>query len=246
MPQQQLGALLTELTVLANFVEVFLAKEGHTGVVGINYLEKLQASNLASLYGGMLAGVDYVLMGAGIPRLIPGALDTLAEGRPAELALDVEGAAAGGSHTCRFDPAAFCGGPPPRLRRPRFLAIVSSATLALTLARRSNGRVDGFIAEGASAGGHNAPPRGLPQRNARGEPVYGPRDAIDLPRIRDLGLPFWLAGSYGGRERLAEALAAGAGASKSARPSRSARNPGFPPSSNAACWPRAAPAAATC
>ena len=30
------------------------------------------------LYGAMLAGVDYVLMGAGIPRTIPGILDSLA------------------------------------------------------------------------------------------------------------------------------------------------------------------------
>jgi nitronate monooxygenase len=40
-----------ELTVVANFVEVFLAKEGHSGPVGINYLEKIQLPTLASLYG---------------------------------------------------------------------------------------------------------------------------------------------------------------------------------------------------
>ncbi len=57
-----------ELLVAANFVEVFLAKEGHAGVVGINYLEKIQTPTLPSLFGAMLAGVDYVLMGAGIPR----------------------------------------------------------------------------------------------------------------------------------------------------------------------------------
>ena len=33
---------LNELTIVANFVEVFLAKEGHDGVVGINLLEKIQ------------------------------------------------------------------------------------------------------------------------------------------------------------------------------------------------------------
>src|SRR5690242_6996367 len=31
-----------ELSVLANFVEVWLAKEGHDGLVGINFLEKIQ------------------------------------------------------------------------------------------------------------------------------------------------------------------------------------------------------------
>ena len=32
---------LVELIVLANFAEVFLAKEGHPGLVGINYLHKI-------------------------------------------------------------------------------------------------------------------------------------------------------------------------------------------------------------
>ena len=37
---------LVELTVVANFVEVFLAKEGHPGLVGINYLDKIQLPTL--------------------------------------------------------------------------------------------------------------------------------------------------------------------------------------------------------
>ena len=57
-----------ELVILANFAEVFLAKEGHDGLVGINYLEKIQLPHLPSIYGAMLAGVDYILMGAGIPK----------------------------------------------------------------------------------------------------------------------------------------------------------------------------------
>ena len=68
------------LVVASNFVEVFLAKEGHTNPVGINLLEKIQVPTIPSLYGAMLAGVDYVLMGAGIPRAIPGILYKLAEG----------------------------------------------------------------------------------------------------------------------------------------------------------------------
>ena len=80
----------------------------------------------------------------------------------------------------------------------------------MTLARKSSGKVDGFIVEGESAGGHNAPPRGVQQLNTDGEPVYGPRDVVDLEKIRELGLPFWLAGSYGGAGKLAEALSLGA------------------------------------
>src|SRR3974390_2873797 len=64
-----------ELCIVANFVEVFLAREGHKNPVGINYLEKIQIPHLPSLYGAMLAGVGYVLMGAGIPVKIPGVID---------------------------------------------------------------------------------------------------------------------------------------------------------------------------
>ena len=198
------------LTVAANFVEVFLAKEGHSGLVGINFLEKIQFPTLPSIFGAMLAGVDYVLMGAGIPRFIPGVLDGLAKGEPVELKIDVEGGLPGEEFISRFDPAAFMGGPAPIMKRPFFFSIVASATLAMTLARKSNGKVDGFIVEGETAGGHNAPPRGPMQLSATGEPVYGSRDVADLDKIRELGLPFWLAGSYGHAEKLAEARQLGA------------------------------------
>jgi len=210
MPTLQPGPALTELTVAANFVEVHLAKAGHNGVVGINLLEKIQLPTLASLYGAMLARVDYVLMGAGIPRTIPGLLDRLAAGEPAEQKIDVVGATAGEEHTVRFDPAAFFEGAAPRLSRPLFLAIVASATLAMTLARKANGHVDGFVVECELAGGHNAPPRGQMQLSPSGEPVYGPRDVPELAKIRELGLPFWLAGSYATPEKLSEALRLGA------------------------------------
>ena len=76
------GRKARELVVVANFVEVFLAKEGHDGPVGVNYLEKVQLATPFAVLGAMLAGVDYVLMGAGLPRDIPQLLDRLAEGQP--------------------------------------------------------------------------------------------------------------------------------------------------------------------
>jgi NAD(P)H-dependent flavin oxidoreductase YrpB (nitropropane dioxygenase family) len=204
------GPALVELTVLANFAEVYLAKEGHAGVVGIIYLEKIQLPTLPSLYGAMLAGVDYVLMGAGIPRSIPGIMDQFARGEPAVLKIDVTGALPGDEGLSTFDPRTLFGGPAPVLARPKFLAIISSSTLALTLARKSTGRVDGFIVEGAVAGGHNAPPRGPLQLSPAGEPVYGPRDVPELAKIREIGLPFWLAGAYSRPGKLAEARQLGA------------------------------------
>lgn len=199
---------LIALTVVANFVEIWLAKEGHSGTVGLNLLEKVQLPTLASLYGAMLAGVDYVLMGAGIPRAIPGVLDQFAAGLPAELRIAIEGETLGTEHRVRLDPAQVMGAPVRILPRPRFLAIVSSSAIAITLARRASGRVDGIIVEGVTAGGHNAPPRGTPQFNARGEPVYGPRDEANLTAIREIGLPFWLAGSRGDQLQAARAIGA--------------------------------------
>jgi nitronate monooxygenase len=199
-----------ELAVVANFAEVFLAKENHDGLVGVNYLEKIQTPTLPSLFGAILAGVDYVLMGAGIPRTIPGILDGLVSGDPVELPLNVIGADSSDEFVVRFDPLEFTGGEIPWLERPKFIAIVASATLATMLARKSTGRVDGFIVEGPTAGGHNAPPRGKTTMNTRGEPVYGHRDEVDLDAIAALGRPFWLAGSYGSPEQVASALVKGA------------------------------------
>lgn len=198
---------LLDLLVLANFTEVWLAKEGHQGVVGINLLEKIQLPTIPSLYGAMLAGVDYVLIGAGIPRQIPGILDALSEGREAEMVVEVLGAAADTVYRTKFDPARYSSAP---LKRPNFLAIVSSSSLAQVLARKSTGQVNGFVVEGDSAGGHNAPPRGELKLDEAGEPIYGPRDIPNLEQIAEIGLPFWLAGSYGRPGKLKEALSLGA------------------------------------
>lgn len=199
-----------QLTMLANFVEVYLAKEGHAGPVGINLLTKVQLPNLASLYGAMLAKVDYVLMGAGIPREIPGVLDALAEHRPATMKLEVEGLSAGEAMSVTLDPAELGVDRSVSFSRPAFLPIVSANSLATTLARKANGTVEGFVVEGPTAGGHNAPPRGEAQYNGRGEPLYGERDNVDMAKMRELGLPFWIAGGAGSPQRLVDALKVGA------------------------------------
>jgi NAD(P)H-dependent flavin oxidoreductase YrpB (nitropropane dioxygenase family) len=212
MYKQRVSNARQHVTVLANFVEVWLAKEGHAGSVGLNLLTKVQMPNLPSLYGAMLAGVDAVIMGAGIPREIPGVLDAFANHQPARLKFDVEGAAGGDPEYLTFDPLA-CVSPllaARPLHRPAFIAVISAASLAATLARKSTGRVDGFIVEGPTAGGHNAPPRGELRLNESGEPLYGERDVVDLAKMRELGLPFWIAGGVGSPSGLEAALAAGA------------------------------------
>src|ERR1035437_5008184 len=149
-------------------------------------------------------------MGAGIPLHIPGVLDALAGLRPAHYHLAVTGASQDQDTAMHFDPADYVEGPLPVLHRPRFLAIVSSNTLATTMLRRASGRVDGLVIESPTAGGHNAPPRGKLLLDAAGEPVYGERDQVNIAELRALGVPFWLAGGYGNAVNVREALDQGA------------------------------------
>ncbi|MBI1376401.1 MAG: nitronate monooxygenase [Frankiales bacterium] len=198
------------LIVAGNFVEVWLAKQGHHGPVGVNYLEKIQMTTPWAAYGAMLAGVDVVLMGAGIPAHIPRLLDDLAEHRTTSLPVDVAEAAEGTAHVVTIDPSSLVAGDGAPLRRPLFLAIVANHVLAQYLARDAATRPDGFVVEAPTAGGHNAPPRGALVLDDDGQPVYGPRDAVAVDKLVALGLPFWLAGSYGSPEALRSALEQGA------------------------------------
>jgi nitronate monooxygenase len=201
---------LIELNIVSNFVEVYLAKQEHSNPVGINYLEKIQFAHLPCIYGAMLAGVGYIIMGAGIPLKIPGVLDGYVEHKAAEYAIHVIGAHEGDDNIARFDPRDYMKCELEPLQRPKFLPIVSSNTLAVTMLKKANGRVDGLVIETRTAGGHNAPPRGKMQLSEAGEPIYGERDSIDIAKLRELGVQFWLAGGYGHPEKVREALEQGA------------------------------------
>jgi nitronate monooxygenase len=209
MPTLDQSTDLTELIVLANFVEVYLAKKGHKGIIGINLLEKIQLPTLPSIYGAMLADVDYLLMGAGIPKYIPNVLNAFSKNQTASMPVKVTGDHDAYMHT--FDPVAFANNEPlPKLNRPKFLAIIASTTLALHLYKNEETRPDGFIVEAPIAGGHNAPPRGKLTTNDLGEPIYGIKDEVDLEKLKTLELPFWLAGGYGHFEAYTKALSQGA------------------------------------
>ena len=191
-----------ELLIVANFVEVFLAKEGHQGLVGINLLEKIQLPTLPSLFGAMLAGVDAVIMGGGIPLAIPGALDKMAQLEPVEMKLNVLTKDRSQEFTSAFHPGTHVSAVQEPLKRPLFIAVIASDVLAKTLVKKASGRVDGFVIEHYNAGGHNAPPR-------RGD-AYSERDICSVEKVAALGLPFWLAGGCGSPEGLQAAKAQGA------------------------------------
>ncbi len=204
---------LVELTVLAAFAEITLAREGHGNPVGINLLEKIQMPTMATLYGAMLAGVGVVIMGAGIPYQVPGILEGLTLHRPTSYRLDLHGAGPEDELLMGFDPAGIFPGmmrATGALPKPLFLPIVSSTVLAKALLRRCAGGIDGFVVEAPTAGGHNAPPRGPLRLDRRGEPVYGPKDLVKPEQMAALGLPFWLAGGEDTPQRLQRALDLGA------------------------------------
>ncbi len=202
---------LLELTAAANFVEVFLAKEGHAGPVGINYLRKIELPLPAALYGAMLAGVDYVLVGAGSPADIPGLTRDLARHSPVTISVRVQGArSSDGLGDVTFDPAQVLPDGRMPLARPRVLAVVASTDLATGLAADAATRPDGIVVEAPCAGGHNAPPRGPRVIDALGQPVYDERDDVDLDAVVALGLPVWLAGGHGTPDAFRRARAQGA------------------------------------
>ncbi len=208
-------ARLQELTVAANFVEVFLAREAggpDRGPIGINYLRKIEIPLPAACYGAILAGVDYVLMGAGNPAELPEMIRRLARHEDVSQGIRVQGSSsAHGPYEVTFSPGAILDAAQAQpLPEPQALAIVASVGLAQALADDPVTRPGGFVIEGPAAGGHNAPPRGPRRTDPIGQPIYDERDEVDVRAVVDLGLPVWLAGSYATPERLQEALALGA------------------------------------
>lgn len=205
------GRALTDLTIVSNFVEIFLAKEGHGGPVGINYLRKIELPIPFACYGAMLAGVDYVIAGAGDPSEMPLLVSRLAAHQRGSLSVRVLGLASSeGPFLSECDPSSLWSGPVAPLRRPKVLAIVASRDLAARLAEDPATRPDGFVVEGHIAGGHNAPPRGPRRLDATGQPIYDELDVVDPHEMPSIGLPFWMAGGLGTPEALARVIEAGA------------------------------------
>ncbi|MGD1008107.1 MAG: nitronate monooxygenase [Ignavibacteriaceae bacterium] len=201
---------LIELTVAASFSFVWLAKEGHSGPISVNYLEKIQIPHIYHITGAMLAGVDFVTMGAGITLQIPGVLDAIASRGIPSYRVIVEGSK-NGTETISFNPSTFFKTKFPELKRPEFLPIVSTDVLASLMAKRLPANsIQGFVVEKPTAGGHNAPPRKNGVFDETGQPVYGQKDEVSFKNLASLSIPFWVGGSLASPEGLAEAQALGA------------------------------------
>jgi NAD(P)H-dependent flavin oxidoreductase YrpB (nitropropane dioxygenase family) len=207
-PSMHPSTFASQLLVMSSFVEVATSKAGHDGLIGINLLEKIQLVTPASLYGAMLAGVDYILMGAGIPTEIPGLIKNLSLSKYIRFPIRVTGGQVHG--ILEFDPKIISHVNPETVSKPLFLAIVSSHILASYLYRDEATRPDGFIVEGPMAGGHNAPPRAKDSIDADGQSIFTSKDFADIPAVAALNLPFWLAGGFGTPQRVGLAMELGA------------------------------------
>ena len=204
--------LLVALVICANFAFVWLSKEGHDNPVSINYLEKVAMPHPYAITGAILAGVDRITMGAGIPLHVPQLINSIYEWKVATYPVPVVGKDnTKWNYAMSLDLPNFLGKRPNGLKKPGFIPIVSTSKLASVLAQKLKGSIHGFVVEEPTAGGHNAPPR-EPVLNENGEPlpVYGPKDYADFRQMVDLGLPFWVGGSYANPDGLARALSLGA------------------------------------
>lgn len=197
----------------ASFSEVRLAQQGHDGIIGINLLAELKRFSLPALYGAMLAEVDRILMGAGIPKEEAEQVPKLARGEPARLQIEVDTSQYDDpkdNYYYEMDPADLLDEPPTDLPKPDFYPIIASDVLAKILDHKlDRDTIAGWIIEGPVAGGHNAPPRNK-ETDEDGNPIYDERDVVDLSRVDELGYPYYLAGGYGSPERMQLAMDAGA------------------------------------
>lgn len=190
-PDPAKGELPRRLSVIAAFVEVCRAKRGHRGKVGINVMWKCALTVLPSIYGAMLAGVDALLCGAGVPMELPEIVRRLRAGE------DLCYAPLHGTGTdVRLSVAADA----PRAHLSRFvepdlIPILSNFAFPKRIldvwAREQDGaRPAAFVLENHAAGGHNAPPR---DKND-----FGPADDIDayFDKVVKLGVPVYVAGAF--------------------------------------------------
>lgn len=201
-----------ELLIATGFAEVWLAKEGHHGNIFINFLKKVELPLIYTLYGAMLADVDGVIVGAGNPDGLAAVCTRLAKHESVNIDILVLYREPGEDFYVPFDPRQIAEGKfaEKPLHRPALLAIASLEGLVQMLAQSQSEAPDGFIIEHHTAGGHNAGPQGPIRLDHLGQPIYSELDEPDLSVIRQIGIPFWLAGGYASREKIELALNAGA------------------------------------
>lgn len=200
---------LIELIIVANYCQVWIAKNGHDGLIGVNFLEKIQIPLIHAIYGVLLAGVDYLFIGAGIPNQISKILKKLIRHEPATYQIKVEGMDE--KFPLKFYPREIMDCKLTKLNRPKFGPIIALSSLAKGMTRNNPDHgVDLFVAENYIAGGHSMNPRVKGLFTPDNQPIYGTKDDPNFDQLRKIRIPFYVAGAYASPEKLDEALALGA------------------------------------
>ena len=177
------------LSTICSFIEVARAKRGHGGVVGINVMWKAALTALPSIYGAMLAGVDALLCGAGVPMELPDIARHIRDNSDLEYS-PLQGT---GTHVslkiAQDDTTRILG----RFTPPRMIPILSNFAFPKRIMnvwdREYNGaKPSAFVLENHAAGGHNAPPRNKVSFADEDELVSY------FAKVRDLGVPVYVAG----------------------------------------------------
>lgn len=190
------GELPKRLSAICTYVEVKRAKQGHNGKVGVNVMWKCSLTVLPAIYGAMLAGADALLCGAGVPMELPDIVRRMREG------VDLEYLPLNGTSThvrlaiSEDGTADFLS----RVKVPKLIPILSNFAFPKRMVdiwQREYGgmRPDAFVLENHEAGGHNAPPRN--------KVSFGEQDDLEtyFEKVRDLGVPVYVAGDGCTREQ---------------------------------------------
>lgn len=195
VPMDQLGpggGLATRLATIASFVEVSLAKQGHKGKIGINVMWKLTPTVLPSIYGAMLAGVDALICGAGVPMELPAIVNGIRSGQHLSFS-----PLSGTKTNVLLEIVPGTVELLASLEQPLLIPILSNFVFCRKIKdeweKNFGIKPDFFILEDYKAGGHNAPPRDkkigmhIPER-----------DSIDtyFDDVLKMGIPIIVAGSF--------------------------------------------------
>ncbi len=190
VPDRVRGAIAKRLSTICSYVEVRRAKAGHLGQVGINVMWKCALTALPTIYGAMLAGVDALLCGAGVPMELPDIVRRMRTGEDLEYT-PLTGTSTNVNLQIAGDNSASVLQNHPV---PRLLPILSNYAfckrLLDTWRQRYECEPSAFILENHAAGGHNAPPRD--------HVAFGSSDDLEsyFDKVLRIGLPVYVAGDF--------------------------------------------------
>jgi NAD(P)H-dependent flavin oxidoreductase YrpB (nitropropane dioxygenase family) len=190
-PDSRHKARPRRLSAIAAYVEVMRAKRGHRGKVGINVMWKCTLTVLPTIYGAMLAGVDALLCGAGVPMELPDIVAKIRAGRDMEY-LPLTGTGTYARFAIAQDNTTSLL---QAMQAPKLMPMLSNFAFAKRMLdvwqkEYSGARPFSFVLEHHAAGGHNAPPRNKSE--------FTEQDSIDsyFDKVLALGVPVYVAGAF--------------------------------------------------